>query len=148
MTSRSLFASRNNPDRPGTVAVKCRVSGSCSMTTRYFTSMSRAGRILSVSRKGYAKLPSASGQDTARLGRIGERELALRCTLSRLLDRRPHEVPPLRPGAVVVPDVRVSEEVLQDEPRVRRPLADSTIGDAPCFQAMNPMIALIFLRSA
>ncbi len=40
----------------------------------------------------------------------------------RLLDRRPHEVPPLRPGAVVVPDVRVTEEVLQDEPRMRRSL--------------------------
>ena len=49
--------------------------------------------------------------------------------ISRLLDRRPHEVPPLRPGAVVVPDVRVAEEVLQDEPRVGRPLADPAVGD-------------------
>src|SRR6266571_5497387 len=50
--------------------------------------------------------------------------------VSRLLDWRPHEVPPLRPGAVVVPDVRVAEEVLQDEPRVRRPLADPGGGDS------------------
>src|SRR5207249_2018489 len=47
----------------------------------------------------------------------------------RFLDRRPHKVPPLRPGAVVVPDVRVAEEVLQDEPRVRRPLPDTAVGD-------------------
>src|SRR6266699_1000427 len=33
------------------------------------------------------------------------------------------------PRAVVVPDVRVAEEVLQDEPRVRRPLADPAVGD-------------------
>src|SRR6266571_435074 len=46
-----------------------------------------------------------------------------------LLDRRPHEVPPLRPGAVVVPDVRVAEEVLQDEPCVGRPLANPGGGD-------------------
>src|SRR6266566_4337563 len=46
-----------------------------------------------------------------------------------LLDRRPHEVPPFRPRAVVVPAVRVAEEVLQDEPRVRRPLADRAVGD-------------------
>src|SRR2546430_13428309 len=42
---------------------------------------------------------------------------------------RSHEVPPLRPGAVVVPDVRVAEEVLQDEPRVGRPLADPAVCD-------------------
>src|SRR2546430_14913651 len=46
-----------------------------------------------------------------------------------LLDWRPHEVAPLRPGAVVVPDVRVAEEVLQDEPRVGRPLADPAVCD-------------------
>src|SRR5881628_193030 len=46
-----------------------------------------------------------------------------------LLDRRAHEVPPLRPGAVVVPDVRVAEEVLQDEPRVARSLADAAVCD-------------------
>src|SRR5439155_22607898 len=46
-----------------------------------------------------------------------------------LLDRRSHEVPPLRPGAVVVADVRVAEQVLQDEPRVGRPLADPAVGD-------------------
>src|SRR2546430_12855755 len=46
-----------------------------------------------------------------------------------LLDRRLHEVPPFRPGAVVVLHVRESEEVLQDEPGVGGPLADPAIGD-------------------
>src|SRR2546430_10316023 len=45
------------------------------------------------------------------------------------LDWRSHEIPPLRPGPIVVSDVRVSEEVLQDEPRVRRSLADPAVGD-------------------
>src|SRR2546430_11848286 len=40
---------------------------------------------------------------------------------------RSHEVPPFRPRAVVVPDIRVAEEVLQDEPRVGRPFADPAI---------------------
>src|SRR5437016_7522105 len=46
-----------------------------------------------------------------------------------LLDWRPHEIPPLGPGAVVVPHIRVAEEVLQHEPGVRRPLADPAVGD-------------------
>src|SRR3972149_1244714 len=36
---------------------------------------------------------------------------------------------PLRPGAVVVADLRVAEQVLQDEPGVRGALADSAVGD-------------------
>src|SRR5467141_1294198 len=48
---------------------------------------------------------------------------------SRLLDRRPHEVAPLRPGAVVVLHVRVAEEVLEDEPGVGRPLPDPAVRD-------------------
>src|SRR6267378_8398313 len=48
---------------------------------------------------------------------------------SRLLDRRPHEVAPLRPGAVIVLHVRVAEEVLQDEPGVGRPLPDPAVCD-------------------
>src|SRR5438094_1189760 len=47
----------------------------------------------------------------------------------RLLDRRPNEVAPLRPGPVVVADVRVAKQVLQHEPRVGRPLADPAVGD-------------------
>src|SRR2546430_3163709 len=42
---------------------------------------------------------------------------------------RSHEVTPFGPGAVVVPDVRVAEEVLQDEPRVGRPFADPAVRD-------------------
>src|SRR5207249_3854211 len=43
------------------------------------------------------------------------------------LIQRPHEVAPLRPGAVVVPDAGVPEQVLQDEPRVGPSLADSAV---------------------
>src|SRR5438128_10065505 len=45
-----------------------------------------------------------------------------------LLDRRPHEVAPLRPRAVVIPKVRVAEEVLQDEPGVRRRSEERRVG--------------------
>src|SRR5437016_2424816 len=41
-----------------------------------------------------------------------------------LLRRISHEVSPLGPGPIVVPDLRVAEEVLRNEPRVRRLLAD------------------------
>src|SRR5438445_9092187 len=41
-----------------------------------------------------------------------------------LLRRISHEVSPLGPGPIVVPDLRVAEEVLENEPRVRRSLAD------------------------
>src|SRR5436309_1501925 len=45
------------------------------------------------------------------------------------LIQRPHEVAPFRPRAVVIADVRVAEEVLQDEPRVGRPLPDPAVRD-------------------
>src|SRR5713226_5332701 len=45
------------------------------------------------------------------------------------LDRRPDQAPPLGPGPVVIPHVRVSEQVLQNEPGVRRALADPAVGD-------------------
>src|SRR3972149_12209604 len=45
------------------------------------------------------------------------------------LDRLADHAAPLRPGAVVVADLRVAEQVLQDEPGVRRALADAAIGD-------------------
>src|SRR5881396_2763503 len=53
-----------------------------------------------------------------------------------LLDRRPLEVPPFRPGAVVTTDVGVAEEILQDEPRVKRPVADPAVGDDLFIPAM------------
>src|SRR6202035_441215 len=46
-----------------------------------------------------------------------------------LLDRDVDEVPPLGPRAVVVLDVLASQELVQDEPRVRRALADPAVGD-------------------
>src|SRR2546422_3817037 len=46
-----------------------------------------------------------------------------------LLRRISHEVSPLGPGPIVVPDLRVAEEVLQNEPRMRRSLADSAVRD-------------------
>ena len=49
--------------------------------------------------------------------------------------REPHfsidvlEVPTLRPRAVVIADVGVAGEILEDEPRVGRPLADAPVSD-------------------
>ena len=45
------------------------------------------------------------------------------------LDRDVDEVAPLRPRAVVVLDVVLAEQLVQDEPRVRRALADPAVGD-------------------
>src|ERR1700730_15996616 len=47
----------------------------------------------------------------------------------RLFHRRTNEVAPFGPRAVVVLHVLVAEQILQDEPRVARPLADAAIGD-------------------
>ena len=44
-------------------------------------------------------------------------------------DRGSDEVAPLAPGAVVVPDLGVSEQVGQDKPGQARPLADPAVGD-------------------
>src|SRR3954470_19885709 len=46
-----------------------------------------------------------------------------------LLDRHVDEVAPLRPRAVVVAHVALAEELVEDEPRVRRALADAAVGD-------------------
>ena len=46
-----------------------------------------------------------------------------------LLDRDADERPVLRPRAVVVADVRHAEQLVQDEPRVRRALADAAVRD-------------------
>src|SRR3954471_3761228 len=46
-----------------------------------------------------------------------------------LLDRHVDEVAPLRPRAVVVAHVVLAEQLVQDEPRVRRALADAAVGD-------------------
>src|SRR5919106_1724620 len=59
----------------------------------------------------------------------------MRCTRwSRIprrlpLDRRPHQRPVLRPRAVVVLDVLYPEELVEDEPRVRRSLTDPAVRD-------------------
>src|SRR3954471_9171735 len=52
-------------------------------------------------------------------------------TLGRtsLLDRNVDEVPPLRPRAVVVGHVLVTEQLAQDEPRMRAALADAAVRD-------------------
>src|SRR5690349_5294583 len=49
--------------------------------------------------------------------------------LDVLLDRRADQAAPLGPGAVVVADVRVAEQLGQHEPGVRRPLPDPAVGD-------------------
>lgn len=46
-----------------------------------------------------------------------------------LFDRRTDDASPLRPGAVVVADVRVSQQVGENEPGVGGTLADATIGN-------------------
>src|ERR1700730_9080046 len=46
-----------------------------------------------------------------------------------LLDRDADGAAPLGPGAVVVPDLRISEQLLQDEPGVGGTLADPAIRD-------------------
>src|SRR3970040_1216029 len=45
------------------------------------------------------------------------------------LDRLADHAAPLRPGAVVVADLRIAEQVLEDEPGVRGALADAAVGD-------------------
>src|SRR5215212_11301212 len=49
--------------------------------------------------------------------------------LDALLDRCADQAAPLRPGAVVIPDVRVAQQAGQHEPGVRRALADPAVGD-------------------
>src|SRR5204862_4763165 len=46
-----------------------------------------------------------------------------------LLDRESHHRAPLGPRAVVVPDPLVAEQLVEDEPRVARALADPAVGD-------------------
>src|SRR5207245_8543303 len=46
-----------------------------------------------------------------------------------LLDGDADEASPLRPGAVVVPHLRVAKEGLEHEPGVRGPLADAAVRD-------------------
>src|SRR5919204_6225046 len=55
--------------------------------------------------------------------------MALRTARSALLDRFAHQRTVLGPRAVVVPDVGVSEELVEHEPRVRRALADPAVRD-------------------
>ena len=45
------------------------------------------------------------------------------------LDRHPHHGAPLGPRAVVVADAREAEQLVQHEPRERRPLADPAVRD-------------------
>src|SRR5438034_8491955 len=47
----------------------------------------------------------------------------------RLLDRHSNEASPFGPGAVVITDALVTEEVLQNEPGVRAALADAAVRD-------------------
>ena len=54
----------------------------------------------------------------------------MRCLRSKLLplDGGPDGVAPLGPGAVVVADVVVAEQVVEHEPGVARALADTAVG--------------------
>src|SRR4051794_18920509 len=53
----------------------------------------------------------------------------LRTCSDVLLDRYADQRAVLRPRAVVVLHVRLVEDLVQDEPRVRRPLADAAVSD-------------------
>ena len=61
--------------------------------------------------------------------RDGNGELAHSPCLGALLDRDADQVAPLGPGAVVVADVLVAEQLVQHEPGVGRALADPAVGD-------------------
>src|SRR4051812_35602 len=48
---------------------------------------------------------------------------------NRLLDRHAHHRAPLGPRPVVVADPLIPEQLVEDKPRVARPLPDPAIGD-------------------
>src|SRR5688500_15950331 len=50
-------------------------------------------------------------------------------TRRTLFDRHVHQVAPLGPGAVVVANPGVAEQVLEHEPGVRRALTDAAVGN-------------------
>ena len=45
------------------------------------------------------------------------------------LNRHAHQIPPLRPTAVVIPHVRVAQQILEHKPGVAGALADAAVGD-------------------
>src|SRR5262249_12093949 len=49
--------------------------------------------------------------------------------LDVLLDRCTHQVPPLCPGAVIIPHARVTQQIHQDKPGVARALPNAAIGN-------------------
>src|SRR5262245_9981135 len=50
-------------------------------------------------------------------------------SLDVLLDRCTHQIPPLCPGAVIIPHARVTQQVHQDKPGVARALPNAAIGN-------------------
>src|SRR4028119_762555 len=71
--------------------------------------------------------PGGGGSRSARRER--RRALCGPIFLSLALDGGPDGVAPLRPGAVVVADVVVAEQVLEHEPGVAGALPDTAVGD-------------------
>src|SRR3712207_7679803 len=63
---------------------------------------------------------------------------------SSALDGGAHQVAPLGPGPVVVPDLVVAQEVGQDEPRVRRTLSDAAVR-YDVVVALEPRLVLVDL---
>src|SRR5207302_178185 len=51
------------------------------------------------------------------------------CLDSRVVDRHTDDGTVFSPTAVIVADVRIAEQLLQDEPGVRGALADAAVGD-------------------
>src|SRR5207245_11750624 len=52
-----------------------------------------------------------------------------RCRAGSFLDRRADQIPPFRPGAVVVGDIAVSQQILQHKPAMAGALTDAAVGD-------------------
>ena len=76
--------------------------------------------------------PHLRGRRPPDLGRDGahpRRAAGAAAGLDVLLDRDVDQVAPLGPGAVVVLDVVLAEQLVQDEPGVRGALADPAVGD-------------------
>src|SRR5205807_1787428 len=70
--------------------------------------------------------PTRRGSGTVSSRSASPSELSL---LRTFLDRGAYRVAPLGPAAVVIPDAIVAEQIGEDEPGVRGPLADPAIRD-------------------
>ena len=66
------------------------------------------------------------------------------------LNRHAHQIPPLRPTAIVIPHVRVAQQVFQHKPGVAGAFTDAAIDDdaVGCLQALLQLVKLVRNSSA